>query len=100
MDKRITFGLIIFFVLYFLAKYISGFYIDYEWFRINEGLQVFWVMFMTKFNVQAIFGALFIFLFLANFILIRLIGEKGDSSLKIFWTGYRFRQSGHQGDFS
>lgn len=77
MDKRITFGLIIFFVLYFLAKYISGFYIDYEWFRINEGLQVFWVMFMTKFNVQAIFGALFIFLFLANFILIRLIGGKG-----------------------
>jgi len=77
MDKRITFGLLIFFILYFLAKYISGFYIDYEWFRINEGLQVFWVMFLTKFNVQAIFGAIFIFLFLLNFGLIRLIGGKG-----------------------
>ncbi len=77
MNKRMLFGLIVFFVLYFLAKYISGFYIDYEWFRLNEGLQVFWVMFMTKFNVQAIFGALFIFLFLANFILIRLLGGRG-----------------------
>lgn len=77
MDKRIIFGLFIFFAIYFLAKYVSGFYIDYEWFRINGGLQVFWIMFFTKFNVQAVFGALFIFLFLANFILIRLIGGKG-----------------------
>ncbi len=77
MDKRITFGLVIFFILYFLAKYISGFYIDYEWFRINDGVQVFWVMFLTKFNVQAIFGGIFIFLFLLNFVLIRLLGGRG-----------------------
>lgn len=77
MNKRAVIIFTIFFVLYFLAKYVSGFYIDYEWFRLNDGLQVFWVLFMTKFNVQAIFGISFIALFMLNFLLIRLLGGKG-----------------------
>ncbi len=77
MNKRAVWVLAGFFVLYFLAKYLSNFYIDYEWFRLNNGLQVFWVLFMTKFNVQAIFGASFIGLFMLNFLLIRLLGGKG-----------------------
>ena len=77
MNKRAMVIIGILLVLYFLASYISNFYIDYEWFRINNGLQVFWVLFMTKFNVQAIFGVSFIGLFMLNFLLIRLLGGKG-----------------------
>lgn len=77
MNKRAMVILTVFFVLYFLARYVSNFYIDYEWFRLNNGLQVFWVLFMTKFNVQAIFGISFIALFMLNFLLIRLLGGKG-----------------------
>ncbi len=77
MNKRATVFLIIFFALYFFVKYLANFYIDYEWFKINNGLQVFWVLFMTKFNVQAIFGASFIGIFMLNFLLIRILGGKG-----------------------
>jgi len=77
MNKRATVILIVLFVLYFLASYVSNFYIDYEWFKLNNGLQVFWVLFMTKFNVQTIFGASFIGIFMLNFLLIRLLGGKG-----------------------
>ena len=77
MNKRAMVIIGILLVLYFLASYISNFYIDYEWFKINNGLQVFWVLFMTKFNVQAIFGVSFIGLFMLNFLLIRLLGGKG-----------------------
>jgi len=64
-------------IIYFILRYISGFYIDYEWFKQNNGLSVFWVLFMTKFNVQALFGTVFIVLFLLNFLMIRLLGGKG-----------------------
>jgi len=77
MNKRAMSILIAVFVLYFLARYVSNFYIDYEWFKLNNGLQVFWVLFMTKFNVQMIFGVSFIGIFMLNFLLIRLLGGKG-----------------------
>ncbi len=77
MNKRFLFFLAAFIALYFVLKYIAGFYIDYEWFRQNNGLSVFWVLFMTKFNVQAIFGIIFIAIFLLNFLLIRVLGGKG-----------------------
>ena len=77
MYNRFLSVLLIFFVLYLIVKYISGFYIDYLWFSVNNGLQVFWVLFMTKFNVQMIFGISFIVLFMLNFLLIRILGGKG-----------------------
>lgn len=77
MNKRPMIIIALVIAFYFLAKYVAEFYIDYEWFRLNEGLQVFWVLFMTKFNVQGIFGAIFIALFLLNFYLIRVLGGKG-----------------------
>lgn len=77
MNKRFLSILLIVIILYVVVKYISNFYIDYEWFRLNQGLQVFWVLFMTKFNVQMLFGISFIILFMLNFLLIRLLGGKG-----------------------
>jgi uncharacterized membrane protein (UPF0182 family) len=77
MNKRFLTVLLIIIVLYLIIKYISNFYIDYEWFRLNNGLQVFWVLFMTKFNVQMLFGVSFIIIFMLNFLLIRILGGKG-----------------------
>jgi len=77
MNKRFLSILLTVFVLYLIVKYISGFYIDYQWFNVNNGLQVFWVLFMTKFNVQMFFGISFIVLFMLNFLLIRILGGKG-----------------------
>ncbi len=77
MDKKFFYIFTGFIVIYFILKFLSGFYIDYLWFEQNAGLSVFWVLFMTKFNVQALFGIIFIVLFLLNFLMIRLLGGKG-----------------------
>ncbi|NLV66775.1 MAG: COG1615 family transporter, partial [Spirochaetes bacterium] len=77
MNKRFYIIFTVILVIYFILKYLSGFYIDFEWFRQNNGLSVFWVLFMTKFNVQAMFGTIFIVLFLLNFLMIRILGGKG-----------------------
>ncbi len=77
MDKKILWIMSIFFIVFIGIKSLAGFYIDYEWFRANQGLQVFWVMFLTKFQVHALFSAIFISLFLFNFLLIRILGGKG-----------------------
>ncbi len=77
MDKKTIWLISTLFILFIIAKFISGFYIDDEWFRVNEGLQVFWVMLLTKFNVHALFGLVFIGIFMFNFLLIRILGGKG-----------------------
>lgn len=77
MNKRFIGLLVIFFLLYFLTAFISEFYIDYEWFRINEGLTVFWVLFFTKFNVHILFSVIFVFIFFLNFIIIKFLAGKG-----------------------
>ena len=77
MNRKYVIIFIAAIVVYFILKYISGFYIDFEWFKQNGGLSVFWVLFMTRFNVQALFGTVFIVLFLLNFLMIRLLGGKG-----------------------
>jgi len=77
MEKRSILLAVIIVIAFSLLKYLSGFYIDYEWFRVNEGLPVFWIMFFTKFNVHAIFAGLFIGIFLLNFLLIKILGGKG-----------------------
>lgn len=56
MNKRVVWILIAFFILYFTLGNTSTFYTDYEWFNINNGLDIFWVLFFTKFNVSLIFG--------------------------------------------
>lgn len=84
MNKRFITILVSVIILYLVIKYISGFYIDYEWFRLNNGLQVFWVLFMTKFNVQMLFGISFIVLFMLNFLLIRILGGKGRFFMENF----------------
>ena len=76
MNKRLLWLLAIFMVLYFAAGYVAKFYIDYEWFRINSALNLFWILFFTKFNVQFLFAILFIILFSLNFLLIKLLGGK------------------------
>ncbi|MFC1670021.1 UPF0182 family protein [Spirochaetota bacterium] len=82
MNRKFVWILGIFIFLYFIIGYIANFYIDYEWFNINKTLQVFWVLFLTKFNVQLIFSIIFIILFSLNFLLIRILGGKG----RIFTT--------------
>ncbi len=77
MNKRIIWILVIFAILYMIISLVSNFFIDYEWFRINDGLSIFWVLFFTKFNVHAFFGVIFVALFFFNFLLIRLLGGKG-----------------------
>ncbi len=77
MNKRTIWILVIFAVLYMLISFVSSFFIDYEWFRINEGLSIFWILFFTKFNVHSFFAVIFVALFFLNFLLIRILGGKG-----------------------
>jgi len=77
MNKKYISILIIFIIVYLSAGFITDFFIDYEWFKINDGLDIFWVLFMTKFNVHALFAVIFAGLFSLNFLLIRLLGGKG-----------------------
>jgi uncharacterized protein len=77
MNRKPIFIFIALVIFYFIAKYAAEFFLDYEWFKLNEGLEVFWVLFMTRFNVQALFGILFIGIFMLNFLLIRILGGKG-----------------------
>ncbi|MFA5519207.1 MAG: hypothetical protein WDA74_08140, partial [Spirochaetota bacterium] len=77
MDKKFLWIMSIFFIVFIGIKSLSGFYIDYEWFKANQGLQVFWVMFLTKFKVHALFSVIFVGLFLLNFLLIRILGGEG-----------------------
>ncbi len=77
MNKKFFWGLAGFIILYFIVQGISRFYIDYEWFRINDHLDIFWTLFFTKFNVQTLFTLIFIGIFILNFLLIRLLGGKG-----------------------
>ncbi len=77
MNKKALIGMIAFIVVYFIVQIVSGFYVDWEWFRINGHLNVFWTLLLTKFNVHGIFSAAFIALFFLNFLLIRLMAGSG-----------------------
>ena len=77
MSKKLIWGIFIFIIAYFFVQIISTLYVDFEWFRSYGQLEIFWTLFFTKFNVHAIFSALFIILFFLNFLLIRIIGGKG-----------------------
>ncbi len=77
MNKRLLLGVAVFFLLYVLVSSLSSFYLDYEWFNANKGLNTFMVLFFTKFNVHVMFGVIFIAIFSFNFLLIRLLGGKG-----------------------
>ena len=76
-DKKFLWALGIFIIIYFLISMTSGFYVDYEWFNINDGLNIFWILFSTKFLVHALYAVIFIALFFLNFLLIKLLGGKG-----------------------
>ncbi len=84
MQKRTLIPVILIIMVFSLLKSVSGFYIDYEWFKANGGLSIFWVMFFTKFNVHAIFSVIFIAIFLLNFLLMRILGGKGRLFSKNF----------------
>ncbi|MCL1833007.1 MAG: UPF0182 family protein [Leptospirales bacterium] len=77
MNKKSITIFTILLVIYLIIKYTSNFYVDYEWFKINNGTNIFWTLFFTKFNVQMIFGASFIGIFMLNFLLLGLLGGKG-----------------------
>lgn len=77
MNKRFLWYLGIFIVLYFILQMISNFYLDFEWFKINNGLNIFWTLMFTKFNVHFLFAVIFVALFFLNFLLMRLLGGKG-----------------------
>ncbi|MBN2078814.1 MAG: UPF0182 family protein [Spirochaetes bacterium] len=77
MNKKLAVGLTIFFLLYILIAFTSGFYIDYIWFKMYGGLSIFWVLLLTKFNVHLLFGVIFVGIFSLNFLLIRVLGGKG-----------------------
>ncbi len=77
MNKKYIIGITVFIMVYALISFSSGFYADLEWFRIYKGLNIFWVLFFTKFNVHILFGLIFIGIFSFNFLLIRMLGGKG-----------------------
>lgn len=77
MNKKMLIGITLFIIVYAIISISSGFYADYEWFRMYKGLDIFWVLFFTKFNVHLLFGLIFIGIFTFNFLLIRLLGGKG-----------------------
>jgi uncharacterized membrane protein (UPF0182 family) len=77
MNKKLIFGIVAFIIIYAVIAGLSGFYADYEWFRIYNGLKIFWVLFFTKFNVHLLFWLIFVGIFSFNFLLIRLLGGKG-----------------------
>lgn len=77
MNKKVIIGITLFIAAYALVSSLSGFYIDWEWFRVNKGLSIFWVLFLTKFNVHLMFGCIFVAIFSFNFLLIRLLGGRG-----------------------
>ena len=77
MNKKLVWFLGIFIVIYFILQIISNFYLDFEWFKIKDGLNIFWTLIFTKFNVTIIFSLFFIILFFLNFLLIRILGGKG-----------------------
>lgn len=77
MNKRFTWILVIFVIVYFLLQIISHFYLDYRWFTINESEEVFWILLLTKFNVHGIFSLSFTGLFFLNFLLMYLLGGSG-----------------------
>ncbi len=77
MNKKFIWFLGIFIVIYFLMQMISNFYLDFEWFKIKDGLNIFWTLMFTKFNVTVLFSLVFIIMFFLNFLLIRILGGKG-----------------------
>ncbi|RPI89919.1 MAG: hypothetical protein EHM32_12105, partial [Spirochaetales bacterium] len=77
MNKKTIWIIALLFLATVGSTSLAGLFLDYEWFKANKGLEVFWVMFLTKFNVHALFSILFIALFLANFLLIRVLGGRG-----------------------
>lgn len=77
MNKKFIWIIAAIILIYFAIGNLSGFYTDYEWFRINGGLKLFWILFFSKFNVGFFFTVLFVILFFLNFLLIRILGGKG-----------------------
>ncbi|MDH7553478.1 MAG: UPF0182 family protein [Spirochaetota bacterium] len=77
MNKKFLIALIVFMVIYILVYSVGNFYIDYRWFSIYNHLDIFWILFFSKFNVQTLFWGLFVGLFILNFVLIRILGGKG-----------------------
>jgi uncharacterized membrane protein (UPF0182 family) len=77
MNRKLIWAIALFVVAYFSIGSIADFYVDYEWFRINNGTEMFWVLFFSKFNVGLVFTIIFVALFFLNFLLIRLLGGKG-----------------------
>ncbi|HRZ28345.1 MAG TPA: UPF0182 family protein [Spirochaetota bacterium] len=76
-NKKIIVPLTIIIAAYIVISLTADFYADYQWFNVNRGVSVFWVLFMTKFEVQGMFSLAFIALFSLNFLLIRIMGGKG-----------------------
>lgn len=77
MNKKFLLGLGIFIIIYFLIQILANFFLDYEWFKINNGTNIFWTLMLTKFNVQGLFSVSFIGIFFLNFFLMRILGGKG-----------------------
>ena len=48
MNKKLLLSVAAFFILYVLISFLSGFYLDYEWFSANKGLNIFMVLFFTS----------------------------------------------------
>ncbi|MCP4129665.1 MAG: UPF0182 family protein [bacterium] len=77
MDKKYLWILAIVIIIYLSIGSVAGFYVDFTWFEINKGENVFWTLFTTKFSVHTLFAIVFIAIFFLNFLLIRLLGGKG-----------------------
>ena len=77
MNKKLLYILAAFMIIYFIISGCSDLYTDYQWFRANNGKEIFLTLFFSKFNIGLLFTIVFVALFLLNFLIIRLLGGKG-----------------------
>jgi hypothetical protein len=69
MNRKVILFIAAFILLYFSMGSISEFFVDYEWFKLNRGPELYWVLFFAKFNVGMAFTVAFVVLFFLNFLL-------------------------------
>lgn len=76
MNKKFALLTIVVFLIFFVLSNISEFYLDYQWFKMYDKLDTFWILFFSKFNIHLLFSFIFAILFLLNFGIMRLTGGK------------------------
>ncbi|MBN1499536.1 MAG: UPF0182 family protein [Spirochaetes bacterium] len=76
MNKKIIFAAAAAAVIFFIFNFITGIFLDFEWFNSYGHSGAFWTLFFTEFNVHVIFTIIFFLIFLLNIGILRLIAGR------------------------